>query len=46
MQVFVICIYPKNIGYALGAGSGKTYGTVGGERSRVTGNTNKGIGVS
>ena len=43
MRVLVVCIYPKNFGYALGAGSGKTHGTVGGERSRVSGNTNKGL---
>jgi hypothetical protein len=39
----VVCSYPKNIGHALGAGSGKTHGTVGGERSGESGNTNNGL---
>ena len=43
MRVLVVCSYPKNIGHALGAGSGKTHGTVGGERSRESGNTNPGL---
>jgi hypothetical protein len=44
MQVLVVCTYPKNIGHALGADSSKTHGTVGGERSRESENTNKGLG--
>jgi hypothetical protein len=45
MQVpVVVCTYPKNIGHALGADSSKTHGTVGGERSRESENTNKGLG--